>query len=210
MTVRTIRSAAAVALCLALLVAGCSGPPGTSSTPTASPTASDDALARPTQEPVAPPASSEEALSDATATVNSYEEVAFDMAEYTVDHESLAGYGDWRGWQSWEGVLARGSSDKLVGAPARWDFDYSLSSTATLERGGDSYPHGAVRLVGCMQVNWVIEYADDALQAEWAVGDNLPRSVDVEYEPVRHIWLIVGGSDLTGQPGAPECPLGGA
>ncbi len=151
-----------------------------------------------------PPDSQQQAFEAATAIATSAEARAFDVASDDADHEELREFGDWRRGESWTGVLSRNVDDEVVGSPDEWSFDYSLSSTSTLASGGQSYPFAVVRLVGCTHVNWVVDYGDPQMQT-WSVGDALPRSLIVQYDPARDGWFVTGGDDLTGAPGAPHC-----
>ena len=207
---RSRASAPALALVVGLALTGCAPTESNraSQSPTPSTSESGDSAQLPTQKPAPPPSTAEGALESAIQTVAAYEEVAFDIASFTVDYSALDNFGGWIGAADWEGILSRNDSDVLVGKPGTWIFDDAMSSASTLVVGADSYEFAAVRLAGCLNVNWAIEYVDPQLQTEWTADDVLPRWVTVEYSPERKIWLVTGGGDLSGRPEAPDCESG--
>jgi hypothetical protein len=173
--------------------------PSPTSSSSVSPSAEEEADPFPTQKPVAPPTSQEDAFAAANNVVNADQQAFFDMFQ-GADGRSLFTFesGNYREFMTYFVHNAEGGT--LTGQVDLWLPDYAKSTSATLVSEGEVYPYGIMRLTGCFQTRSSLVYEGESPTA--AIGQFFPTELIVQYEPKTRVWLITDEfslNDLTPQ-----------
>jgi hypothetical protein len=201
-----VRIAATTTL-LVLVLSGCEVAPGTTASPTTSHTPSGDGELRPTQEPVAPPASEEDAFTQASTTVNDDQAAFFDILRGNVAADSLRAFESGSYLEHTSSFIEAYEGGSISGQADLWIPDYTRSSTSVLVSGDVSYEFSEVTMQGCILGRSSIVYELDPSPAPSTVGLYFPTEVTVTYEPSSRVWLITNQTSLSNYEGATTCVL---
>lgn len=200
----------AAAVCVVSLIAGCASWPSTIVLPTDSPSPTGDGHVGPTQDPLDPPTTREDALAAAHETMNANEEAIFGVVSGTAPLDSLGSFESGEYLAVMTDSLTGAGDDAgyvgITGQPNAWISDFESSSASTLVSEEQSYPFGVVHMVACLQSLWEFAYASKDEQPPSELGRWFAYEMIIQYEPTRRIWLITEEEYVGDRAGAHSCP----
>lgn len=213
-TTATITLLVAAAIAMAACTPTTPTDPTDSATPSATqtPTPTPTVGAAPTQSPVNPPTSQQEAITQASETIKNYL-VAF--SQLSQDPSLGAGY--------LNGFLVQGSPEAKVvqdtvthnaemgitqtGSPTTWSTNDAMSyaSQSTNAATGEKFEFGAAIIYGCADNSGWEFKAPEGTEVPQIPRGSFPNQYTLVFEQTAHVWLIQEDTSLRGQDGAPTC-----
>lgn len=211
MTKTKLTAIIAGALAATVLLAGCTQPaPKPTQTAVATKTATPAPASAQKQDPVGPPASSDEAYIAANKTISGFLTMDFKIrnnpsrgAGEAAEYASGTALSDEQ--QVVQGLTQKGW--KVTGSPAMWTADPSLSFYGQVATSSKTYPNAIAYMKGCVDTSKEVTVATPgavSTPSDNPVKSN-PVQITVEWMPSSRVWLVTAAASLSGSDGAPQC-----